>query len=405
MMDRIVLIENAVETLGYFSRQLAAAWERRGLKTYVIDYERMYETLDGLRKFAVKGRTALCTFNFIGLSGEDIFLGENGDYLWDDYEMEYFNILVDHPLYYDTKLALASSGMHIFCIDRDHVRYIRRYYPGLHVEFLPLAGNILLGSEADENGCRDGIYDRGKEQIPYEKRRYDLVFTANYVSTKLLSRRFEELDPEYAAFYRGIAEDMIRHPSCVADEVMERHIRRELGEVSGTEMRGALAGMALVDLYVRAYYREAIVRKLAEAGIKVHVFGADWERFSCGKTENIVTCSGQVRSSVCVRAVRNARIALNVMPWFKDGAHDRVFTAMLQGTVALTDGSKYLSDMFSDGQDICFFSLQEIGALPDKVRALLADDTRAAQIAQCGHDRAGGSCTWDARAAELMKYF
>lgn len=45
-----------------------------------------------------------------------------------------------------------------------------------------------------------------------------------------------------------------------------------------------------------------------------------------------------------MQAMRDARIALNVMPWFKDGAHDRVFTAMLQGTAALTDDSRYLRE-------------------------------------------------------------
>ena len=52
--------------------------------------------------------------------------------------------------------------------------------------------------------------------------------------------------------------------------------------------------------------------------------------------------------------MRDARIALNVMPWFKDGAHDRVFTAMLQGTAALTDDSRYLREECRDGENICF---------------------------------------------------
>ena len=44
----VVLIRNAVETLGYFSGQIGRELERMGAKLYWIDYDRMYESLDGL---------------------------------------------------------------------------------------------------------------------------------------------------------------------------------------------------------------------------------------------------------------------------------------------------------------------------------------------------------------------
>lgn len=31
----------------------------------------------------------------------------------------------------------------LYCIDRQHVDFIRRYYPGKKVDFLPLAGTSL----------------------------------------------------------------------------------------------------------------------------------------------------------------------------------------------------------------------------------------------------------------------
>ena len=104
-ITKIIWIKNAVETLGYFSEQIASALEASGYDTYCIDYERLYESLEGVRRFAVRGETALLTFNFIGLGDEEIFREETGGFLWEAYDMKYLNILVDHPFYYHARLV------------------------------------------------------------------------------------------------------------------------------------------------------------------------------------------------------------------------------------------------------------------------------------------------------------
>ena len=48
---KIIFIKNAVETLGYFSEQIARELERNGYETCFIDYERMYESMDVMLHF------------------------------------------------------------------------------------------------------------------------------------------------------------------------------------------------------------------------------------------------------------------------------------------------------------------------------------------------------------------
>lgn len=391
-ITKIIWIKNAVETLGYFSEQIASALEASGYDTYCIDYERLYESLEGVRRFAVRGETAFLTFNFIGLGDEEIFREETGRFLWEAYDMKYLNILVDHPLYYHARLVQVLPRMTLFCVDREHVAYVKRFYPGIPVKFLPLAGNMrrgetLLSGESGQMG----------EAL------YDLVFTANYVPPAQLERQICLLDEEYRSFYRGILEDLILDPAQSVDAVMERHIRREIGDVSDRDLCAALGGMVLVDLYTRTYFRGEVVRTLAEQGVRVDVFGAGWEMLSCGKPENIIRHGGQVTSAVCVEAVRNARLSLNLMPWFKDGAHDRIFTAMLQRTVCVTDDSRYLRGEFADGEGLVYFSLKEREHLPGLVKTLLHDAPELEKIAQKGFRKAHAGHTWRERAAELAK--
>lgn len=398
---KIIFIKNAVETLGYFSEQIARELERNGYETCFIDYERMYESMDAMLHFLDREETALVTFNFIGLRGETVFQTESGRSIWQEENLPVLNILVDHPLYYHSCLKEAGERMRVFCVDREHVGYVRRFYPGLKVEFLPLAGNELLFSHGDgEHGTHRADVP---EPVPYGRRTVDLVFTANYVSMEMLEEKVKALDDDYRSFYRRITEDLIADPAQSVDAVMEQHIRDELGAVPEEQLCAAMSGMIWIDLFIRSYFREKVVQTLADAGIIVRVFGADWEKIHCKKPQNVWTSGGKVDSAACVQAMRDARIALNVMPWFKDGAHDRVFTAMLQGTAALTDDSRYLREECKDGGNICFYSLKALEQLPDQVARLLDDPVRTAELAERGYRMAEKRHRWKNRAGLLMQ--
>ena len=398
---KIIFIKNAVETLGYFSEQIALELERNGYETCFIDYERMYESMDEMLHFLEREETALVTFNFIGLRGEAVFQTESGRSIWQEENLPILNILVDHPLYYHSCLKEAGERMRVFCVDREHVGYVRRFYPGVKVEFLPLAGNELLLSDGDgEHGTHRADVP---EPVPYGRRTFDLVFAANYVSMEMLEEKVKALDEDYRIFYRRITEDLIADPAQSVDAVMERHIRNELGAVPEEQLCAAMSGMIWIDLFARSYFREKVVQTLADAGIIVRVFGADWEKIHCKKPQNVRTSGGKVNSAACVQAMRDARIALNVMPWFKDGAHDRVFTAMLQGTAVLTDDSRYLREECRDGENICFYSLRALQQLPDQVVSLLEDPVRMAELAERGYRMAEKRHRWKNRAGLLKQ--
>lgn len=401
---KIIFIKNAVETLGYFSEQIALELERNGYETCFIDYERMYESMDEMLHFLEREETALVTFNFIGLRGESVFQTESGRSIWQEENLPILNILVDHPLYYHSCLKEAGERMRVFCVDREHVGYVRRFYPGVKVEFLPLAGNELFVSQKDgEHGIHRTYCEDVPEPVLYGQRTFDLVFAANYVSMEMLEEKVKALDDDYRIFYRRITEDLIADPAQSVDAVMERHIRNELGAVPEEQLCAAMSGMIWIDLFIRSYFREKVVQTLADAGIIVRVFGADWEKIHCKKPQNVRTSGGKVNSAACVQAMRDARIALNVMPWFKDGAHDRVFTAMLQGTAALTDDSRYLREECRDGENICFYSLRALEQLPDRVVSLLEDPVRMAELAERGYRMAEKRHRWKNRAGLLMQ--
>lgn len=391
---KIIFIKNAVETLGYFSEQLAAAFQELGYDTYFVDYDDLVNTVDGISRFVKAGETWLCTFNFIGLSGEEIFIEENGHYIWENHGIACINILVDHPLYYHSKLAGPPvSDMRIFCIDREHVIYMKRFYPALQVDFLPLAGNCIK----KQNGKKWEL-----KNILYQNRKYDIVFTGNYTPVEHLYREIDRQGVEYRTFYYEIMEDMKVHPAVSVDQMLETHIRRDLGEVPEEELRAAFAGMVFIDICMRSYFRGEIIKCLAEHKIPVHVFGANWEKLDCENQDYIIKNGREVDSVTCAEAIADAKISLNIMPWFKDGAHDRVFTAMLQHTLSLTDDSRYLKENFTDKKDLVYYSLEKREELPELVNELLQKPDACMEIAERGYGKAVREHTWRQRANEII---
>jgi hypothetical protein len=400
MEKLIIFCKNAVETLTYFSMQLAEAFEAWGYETFWFDMQMAGLSAWKLRQaMEQKKEAVLLTFNFIGLSGEEE-LWELDDFsvprisLWEKLDIFCLNIMVDHPVYYDKALAYRLPRIQTFCVDRDHVAYMKRFYPKTPCEFLPLAGNDLLPAQA--------VLPDTFEQ--WQRRPYPLVFTANYVPVANIDRQLMEMETEYREFYYEIIESFIKEPGQDLLSCIESYLRREMPDLTDAQVCEGMHTMPVVDLWIRTYFREKTVRILAEGGIKVHLFGKDWDLVACAHPENLVSAGRMVSSGDCVQAIAQANIALNTMPWFKDGAHDRIFTAMLHGAAALTDGSTYLREQFAHMDTVAFYDLQSLECLPQQVEELLGEPQRLYEMACRGKAVAKQLHRWKNRAEILKGY-
>lgn len=413
-MDKLIIFcEHAVETLTYFSRQLAQAFSGWGYEVFWLDFDMLALGAWKLKQ-AVKERDAvLITFNFIGLSWEEDLWefdedGHPDTCIWEQLGIKCLNIMVDHPIYYYKALQKTVPGMQTFCIDRDHVAYMKRFYPQIPCEFLPSAGNLNLPESEGQTGCvseAEGLLYHMEPYTEWKMRPYPLVFTANYVPLENIEKQLNHLEPEYRDFYYEIIHAFVSHPGKDLLSLIEPYMRREIPDITDDGLRDAMNTMQAVDLWIRTYFREKTVRILAESGLPLQIYGQDWERVSWTCPANLTFSGKAVNSIDCVRAMARSKIALNVMPWFKDGAHDRIFTAMLQGAVSLTDDSRYLRENFKDRDTLIFYRLDELEKLPIVVKELLKEPGQLYEIAVRAKALAGKFHTWSQRAEVIRLYF
>ena len=301
-------------------------------------------------------------------------------------ETIYVTYLCDPPSAFKTLYAQADERTVIFACDKHFRDYILRYYPSVkHAAFIPLSGSSY------------------PECAPYENRQTDIIFTGTYTSPEVykndLLNQFKD-NATLTKFAEDLMEDSITNPQYTLPECLARILKKYNVSVSDAEFEELVEDFTKVDFFARFYYREKAIRALLSAGLKIHVFGNGWENFNFDCKQNLIIHKGG--SYAACKALANAKLSLNIMPWFKDAFQERIASAMLSKTIAVTDESVYINDKFENGKELIAFSLKDIESLPGRIKYLLSHPKEAAEIAENGYRKAQ-SHTWSVRVHDMVR--
>ena len=406
-----------VETLEYFSKCIAKELREAGEEVFTFQVDDETTELPRLTEYLKQGDVALITFNFHGIQHEAIFYTERNhsicgrerfafcekELLWNKYQVLCVNIVVDHPLYYYKELKDLPERYMQICIDYGHEDYMRRYYPQIVLgKTMPLAGSNVweAGKVGEKLGfpCGNG----SSPYLPIADRTMGVSFVANYTPPKQFEQYIIRLGEEYEAFYRDMLDDFIAHPWKETHEVFAEHSRQAMGELSAKEQLLADHNLLFLDLYIRFFFRGEAVRLLTESGIAVHAYGAGWDLLDT-KRKELLFCNGSQTSAQCLEVLADTKLSLNVMPWFKQGAHDRIYSSMYSGAVSVTDTSRYLQQTLSDGENVVFYELSELLRLPETVHTLLTKEDELQQIADAAYAYVAKQHTWKQYTRELLQ--
>lgn len=399
----IIMFKGGVETLEYFSMEIARTFEEKGYSIYWFDLICAEQSTKELRDFIKEvGKAAIAcafTFNFEGVAGEKGIYLQNEDNIvisniWDESGIHVYNMVVDHPLYYHKYVKYIPESYTQLSIDRNHQKYLKRFFPDIETYFVPLAGT--------------GLYERHTFGIdlpllPYEDRKIDVIFTGNYTRPETFDKYLAGMDDDYRNLYYSLVDEVYNNPELLIEDVLEKRLRKEIDEpFNDMQLRECMPNLAFVDLSVRFLYRADVIRNLVDNGIKVHIVGAGWDRLECMHPENIIMY-GSGNSQDCLDKIAQSKISINVMPWFKAGAHDRIFNSMLNGAVSVSDDSSYLTEIFEDGKDIEFYSLKNVGQVADKVAILLDSPQKIKDITRQAYEKCITNHTWHNRAEKILE--
>ncbi|MCR4618721.1 MAG: glycosyltransferase [Lachnospiraceae bacterium] len=428
-MKRLIFIVGSTETLEYFSLQMAEYFLALRREVFLWDMRKPAESITAFEDLPDKSNSVLITFNFIGLGTEGQFKCGFSN-VFDEYGIEKICIMVDSPVYYYRFLSPEMLNTKLVCIDGYHKEFVEKYYPFYgEVGFMPLGGNLPVCSLWAKPGIlKEGdisYFRMGENFIPGEdvtdvdfksaidrswaNKGLDILFIGNYVPLESLDPSIKKLGPDYREFVMSIVDEFLINPSLPLEHVLMDRLVKEFPDASKDEFLEACYQLIYVDLYVRNLYRGKIVTAIADRGIKVHCTGKDWDKAPCKRPENIIHTGDSVVSIQCLEALSRAKISLNMMPWFKDGAHDRVFSSMLFGCALVSDSSKYMDKVIEGGKDYLKYDLKAPDETAFEVSKLVYEniiiEDKLKTIAANGLNTAFQSHTWKNRAAYIHEKF
>lgn len=377
-----VIGQSQYDSTAVFMEEMAKRVSELGHKTFVLDGRKQSEYQSRRIQAVKESFDVIFTIN--GMLLEEA--SELGRELLEDQHVIYCTYLMDHPFVHQIRLRSKYPKIFVLSPDRNHVRYIDQYLENIWgTAFLPHAG------------CT------GTVLRPYMEREIDISFMGSYTPPELVRRGFDKYPAQMRQMMVSTVDLLIQNSELNLEEAILFTFENQGKSLSERELAEILPEFRTVDRYIRCYYRDRVIRALLDAGICVDVYGDGWEQFH-GQNENCLIVHEALSYLESLDVIGNSKISLNIMPWFKDGAHDRVFTAMLCGAVCLTDGSLWLEEQLQETENVYFYSLKGLKYLPAKVHRILSDPKKAAQIAEKGKNLAEERHTWANRAEELVDY-
>lgn len=189
-------------------------------------------------------------------------------------------------------------------------------------------------------------------------------------------------------------QNMIENSSLTTEQAIFLTLEQTGLSVPDDTLRMIFRFAEYVDWAIRMYQRGQVVSRLAEAGLELYLLGRGWENHSSAKYPNVHRIADRVPYAESLNIMAEAKINLNVFPWFKAGTHDRIFNTLLQHSLPLTDSSRWVDNYFTNGQDIVLYDLKHLEQLPQIADRMLKDSGQAEHIIENGYNKVLQNLTW-----------
>ncbi len=334
------------------------------------------------------GYDAAIAFNAGGQHNAYLNDGRNA---FDAYDIPFFNYIVDHPLVHHGNMTSSCQNYYVICVDGEHKDYIDRHYPEVKgAFFLPLAGSAP--DDYTGQSCEEFL-----------SRPYTLGFTGSFDDFRILDEEIDSYPVLLKELINTQIDILLTDRSLGLEKSLDMALdAMDLKDNPELDYEQCAVSTRIVNRWIKAYTREETIRYLLLSGEPVHIWGSGWDKME-DVPDGAMILHQPVSYEKLPEICKQTKICFNVMPWFKDGMHDRIPTAMLSGAAVLTDGSRYIDALPNGGSDmLCLYDAGNLNALPRYAEELVCDPVRTYETAERGRNYASKRFTWHVLAEQII---
>ncbi len=299
------------------------------------------------------------------------------------FEAPFYNYVLDHPLYHKRALEAELPDCRCICVDGTHEVYIRKNYPKMQSVFThPLPGSLGVNAEH-----------------VFENRIDRILFCGTYEEPE----RYLQLMKDLPEAQRRACMELVERILDCPDQSMDSSVTPENAGY-----------LFLADAYVRHARRKRILQTLIQEGFSIDLYGNGWEALKPVDMANPdVRIYPSIMYSDYVNKLGTYQIALNIMPGFVEGSHDRITCAMRNRAAVLTDENVYVREHYrssvqagternADSNVVAAFPVNDMQALCAACERMSRDKAWLQQLSKQGKSYGEANHTWEALAERIL---
>lgn len=290
-------------------------------------------------------------------------------------------LLVDHPYYQKHRLKVTDPNIIFTTIDRQHIKFIKEGFPHCKTSFLPHGGSQKEGYKNT-----------------FDERPINVLFTGSYKDINSVIEPLQALPSQQKMFIEKCCQTALNN-SLPYWELFEHVLKSYRIKPESNTIMQLFDCIAIIDPYVRAHRRLNFLQYLDDAGISVDIYGPHWDQAPTFKNHRTHPAVNYTES---LQLMTQSKCILNIGANFTDGAHERLFSAMLNGAVVITDETTYCKEIFVNGEHLFMYSLNNLHRIPLIIKSVLKDSQHHNKIALAGQKLAQQEHSWKNRAMSIL---
>ncbi len=379
----VIVLTGFIPHVTYFTDQFIKYLNDHEIDHYIVDVtDANSVNSPEFDRYITQENTVVFTFNNIG-----IYLTNNGDNLWHKLNLSVFNYILDHPRNFRSVFLDPVCNIYTFALDKEHVDFMKHYYPKLSgVYFSPNGGTNI------------------RNPIPYRNRKIDVLYTGSCQEPVTDFPKISFFTDDGQSYYLYTVRYLLHNPELSTDSVIDNYLsNNSIPDMDDEKIFFLKAKTApYIENIARRNTKLEGIKALDELGINVEIYGAGWVSDEYPFSDNI-HIHDWIDIHDLMPIICDSKITLCFMPWFKKGSSEKVFDAMLNGSLCVTDYSEYLGIHYVDGQNIVYFDLNNPAQMAADIKWLLENPKSAEQIAKNGFETASRFDTWNHRFDFVLK--
>lgn len=301
-----------------------------------------------------------------------------------------FCLLVDKPEEHYPRISKMLSNSVMLVVDKCHATtFMKNTHIYNRTMYLPHGGSVNVD------------YETATE---FEDRTIDVLLTGGYVDENTQRETFIRNGNVDINFFNMISDNLLADYSYSFDKALDDISIQNQTKRNTKEYTLLFLLNAPIYDYYRYKYRNETVRVLLENGIEITCYGNGWENSEFIKYPNF-KYMGACSFDESLNHMTKSKITLNIMPTFKNGAHERIFNAALNGSVCLSTKTYAFKDDLVDNETILFYDLNNQEEMFEKINTILNNKEKFYEITKKARSVAEQKHTWAHRAKQILEIY